>query len=227
MPGPKLPLTNFTKGEFAPELYARVDVPQYGAGAKRLRNWIILRQGGVVFRPGFRFVGEADTVDEEERMIPFFYRQDAAYMQVFSDYRLRLLAQGGYVVEDDLEIQSVTYGATTTIEVPFHDYAIGDRVYFDGNTGPESLNGSYGTVTAVPDADHVTFDIDTTGEDALTASTGITRTEAPDAPPAPPDPLDPPAEPDDPPDTTDPGDDLGGGSGGGIPWWKLDDEGIE
>ncbi len=217
----KQPLTNFTKGEFSPDLYARVDIPQYAAGAKTIRNFIIQRQGGLKFRPGFRFAGEADSVAAPERMIPFFYRQNAAFMMALSDLRQRALTQGGFVTEDDLEIQSFTLAAQMVIAVPYHAYNVGDRVFFDGNTGPAELNGSYATVVAVVDADHVRLDVDSTGFAPLTASTGITRVGAPDPPPAPPPPLDPPPEPDEPPTGTG-GEEPGDGPGGGIPWWKFD-----
>jgi hypothetical protein len=215
MGGPKAPMTNFTKGEAAPDLYSRVDIPQYGALARKIENFIIQRQGGLKFRPGFRFVGEADSVDGGERMVPFLYRQNEAYIHVFGDFQARELTQGGFVIEEDLKLVSATVSNETVVEVPFHDYAVGDRVYLDGNEGMEELNGRYAEVVAVPDADHVTLNVNTLGFDPLTDSSGIVRTGAPPAPPAPPTPLPPPPAPPAPPESTDGGgSDLGGGSGG-------------
>ena len=212
----KIPMTNFTKGEAAPDLYSRVDIPQYQALARRINNWIIQRQGGLKFRPGFRFVGEADSVSGPERMMPFLFRQDNAYLHVFSDFKVREITQGGFVTDDDdLKLVSATNDVNMTAEIPFHDYAVGDRVFFDGNEGMDELNGQYGTVTAVPDANHVTFSIDSRTFGALTGSSGITRAAPPPPPPAPPAPLPPPPPPPPPPTSTDGGgSDLGGGPGG-------------
>ena len=46
-----VPLLNFTKGAISPELQARIDTAQYGAGAKQLNNFIIQKYGGASFRP--------------------------------------------------------------------------------------------------------------------------------------------------------------------------------
>lgn len=181
MAAPKLPLSNFTKGEFAPDLYARLDIPQYAAGARKLTNWIIQRQGGLKFRPGFRFVAETDSYSGQERMIPFSYDQNQGYMQLFSNLRMRLLANGGYVTESDLKITAVTKGATTLITAPFHGFVVGDRVYFDGNTGMVELNYRFGRVLTVPTADTFTVDINSTAFSNLTDSSGVVNS----APPAP------------------------------------------
>lgn len=206
----KLPMTNFSKGEFTPDLYARVDVPQYQAGAKLIENFIIQRYGGLAFRPGFRFVGEVDVFDHNYRMLAFQADQDQGYVQLHGDYQMRVLAQGGFVVEEDLKIVSVTLGNPTILEVPFHDFDIGDRVWLDGNTGMP-LDGRFHEVVSTPDANHIGIDLDSTGFAALTASTGTVRVGAPPAPPTPPAP-----EPTPVPDPSPPDTGGGGGSGGGL-----------
>lgn len=51
----------FAGGELAPALTARADLTKYLTGLKRLRNFIILRSGGVANRAGTRFVAECKT----------------------------------------------------------------------------------------------------------------------------------------------------------------------
>jgi hypothetical protein len=215
---PRYTITNFSRGEFSPVLYGRVDIPQYSAGAKEITNFIIQRYGGVAFRPGFRFVGEVDDPAETYRYLPFVFSIDQAYVMVLGDYRLRLLASGGYVAEDDLAIVSITYGATTIIQVPFHDMVVGDRIYIDGTNVP-ALNGRFAEVLSVPDASHLEIDLNTSDLGCFgtfTTSTGITRTGAPTPPPAPdPPPAVPPPDPD-PPTTTSPNYGSGGDTGTGI-----------
>jgi hypothetical protein len=206
----KLPITNFSKGEFTPLLYSRVDVPQYQAGVKTGLNFIIQRYGGMSFRPGFRFAGEVDNFDHNYRMASFLSDQDQGYIMLLGDLQHRVMAKGGFVVEEDLKIVSITAGAPAILEIPFHDMAVGDRLYFEGNEGMP-LDGRFAVILSVPDANHVAVNFSTIGLPALTSSTGIVRVGAPPPPPAPPAPLpDPEPEPD-PPETGG-----GGGSGGGI-----------
>lgn len=187
MPARK-PITNFSRGEFGPELYGRVDIPQYEAGAKKLKNFIVQRYGGAAFRPGFRYVSAIPDVARIS-LIPFQYSIEASYVLVMSELTMSLAANGGMVVEEDLKIVSVSYGATTTLEIPFHDYAIGDRINLSGNTGPLGLNGRSVKVLSVPGANHVEVELNSIGFEALTASTGTVRVATPVAPPAPEAPL--------------------------------------
>jgi hypothetical protein len=212
----RFPITNFSRGEFGPQLYGRIDVAHYTAGAKQLKNFMVQRYGGVRFRDGFRFVGPIfGDADSAIRLVPFQFSIEQAYILAMRDEVMNVAALGGYVLEEDLEIQSVTYGATTTIEVPFHDMVIGEMVYLTGNTGPAGLNGRFVEIIGVPDADHLELDLDTTGYAALTASTGITRVGAPTPPPAPEPPPPPPPPPPTPPPTGGGGGTGGTGSGSG------------
>lgn len=211
----KLLISNFSKGEFGPQLYARTDVPQYAAGAKQLKNFVIQRYGGVRFRPGFRFAGEVDEPSQSYRLLPFLFSANQAYVQLLGPNQLRVLAQGGFVVEEDIKIMGVTKETLAVMEVPFHGMSIGDRFFVDGVRGMDELNGRFARVVEVPDANHIRVDIDTSTFGTFLDSAGTLRTAPPAAPPAAPDPL---PEPEQPP-TTPPST----GSGGDDPpvdrWW--------
>lgn len=209
-----IPFTNFTKGEIAPELRSRIDTNQYGAAAKKVRNFIIQRYGGLAFRPGFRLVGEVDNVLFNNRYIPFQFNIEQAYIMALDHQGMRLLANGGFVVEDNLQITAITKAANAQVTAAFHAYAVGDRIFFNGISGMVELNGRYARVVSVIDADNFTIDIDTTNFTTFVSSTGIVRTAAPTAEPAPAPPPEPTAEPP-PPETTDSGGTDTGGFGGG------------
>jgi hypothetical protein len=204
-----LPFTNFTKGELAPELQARIDTNQYGAAAKRVRNFLIQRYGGLAFRPGFRLVAEADDVDEELKYVPFQYNIEQAYIMSLGDERMRLLASGGVVLEQTIEITALTNAAEAQVTAAFHDYAVGDRIYFSGIVGMVELNGQSAIVSSVMDPDNFTIEHDTRDYGVFVSSDGDTRVGAPPAPPAPEPPPPAPTPPPEPPPTTG-----GGGSGG-------------
>ena len=46
-------------GELSPLLYGRVDQPRYSTGAREMRNFVPMPQGGVTRRPGTRYLGTA------------------------------------------------------------------------------------------------------------------------------------------------------------------------
>jgi hypothetical protein len=208
-----LPFTNFTKGELAPELQARIDTSQYAAGAKRVRNFIIQRYGGLSFRPGFRLVAEVDDVDENIKYVPFQYNIEQAYIMSLGDERFRLLTGGGVVIEQNLKILSITKDVNPQVEVLFHEYEVGDRIYFYNIVGMTELNGRSAIVTSVINDNVFSIDIDTSNYSDFISSDGDTRSGPPAPPPVPPPEPPPPAPtpPPDPPPTTG-----GGGTGGGI-----------
>lgn len=202
-------ITNLSKGEVAPELYGRIDTPQYTAGARRVRNFIVQRYGGLAFRPGFRFVAEADDVETPIRYVPFENSLDYAYVLALTETAFRPMALGGTVLEDNLEILSVTKELRAVIEVSYHAWTAGDRIFLDGITGMTELNLRFATVVTVMDANHVRIDVDTRGFPDFIDSDGTNRSGAPPSPPPPPPPPPPAPAPSDPPATG-----SGGGSGG-------------
>ncbi len=180
-----LPFSNFTKGEIAPALQARIDTQQYGAGAKKVSNFIIQRYGGLSFRPGFRFVGEVDAIDENIKYIPFQYNMEESYIMALADQKMRLLTGGGFVIEIDNDISAITKAITAQITSALHGYAVGDRVYLSGIVGMVELNGREAKVTEVVDVNNFKININTTNYTTFVSSTGTVATAPPVAPPAP------------------------------------------
>lgn len=210
---------NFSKGELAEDLISRVDVAAYATGLRRARNVVILKYGGVTKRPGTRFVAEVNDATAPVRLVPFQFSLTQTYALEMGQGYMRPAALGGVVLEEKLTIESITLGATTEIGAAFHEYAVGDRVYFSGIAGTTELNGMTGRVTTVGDSSHFTVDIDSTGFTPFSADTGGIVRAGPPPPPPPPPPVPPPPPPPPPPDT-------GGGGYGGAPgggWCIVDD----
>lgn len=204
-------LPNFSKGEIAPALYGRMDLQQYSAGLKLCRNFIVQKYGGVTFRPGTRLVGKVDDPTKPVRLAPFQFSIDQAYALLMQQGSMRPMALGGFVVEQNTNITGATKAAQCVLTVPFHGYAVGDRVYLSGITGMVELNGRFATVVAVPNANSVTINVDSTGFGTFIASDGTINS----APPPPP----PPAPPVPPPVTPDPPPDVGGGGGSDLEYF--------
>lgn len=213
-----IPFTNFTKGEIAPELQARIDTNQYASAAKKVRNFIIQRYGGLAFRPGFRLVGEVDDVSRNVRYIPFQFNIEQSYIMALDHYGMRLLAAGGFVVEDNLQITSITQATNAQLTVPFHEYVGGERIYLHGISGMVELNGRYARVVSIIDASTFTIDIDTRSFGTFTGSNGTLRSAPPLPPPPPPGSTEPAPAPTPPPEPAalppPPTTTTGGGTGG-------------
>lgn len=93
---------SFASGEISPLLHARVDLARYGTALAKLKNMIVLPQGGVTRRPGF--VHKAACVSQggnecPVRLIPFRYNSEDAVMIELGNRRARFWA-GGRVVHD-------------------------------------------------------------------------------------------------------------------------------
>lgn len=205
---------NFSKGVISDELVARIDVAAYASGLRRADNVILLKYGGVTKRPGTRMVAEV-YADQGVRLMPFQFSLAQTYVLEMGQGYMRPAANGGLVIEDRLTVTDITRGATTTIAAAYHDYAVGDQVYFDEIAGTTELNGRIGRVTAIADSGHFTVDVDSTGFGAFTGDAGGTTRSATPPPPPPPPPVPPPTPTPTPPPT-------GGGGGGGS--YCVDDE---
>src|SRR5690349_7020499 len=119
-----IPFTNFTKGEIAPELWARIDTQQYGAAVRKARNFIIQRYGGLSFRPGFRLVGEADSTENDSKYIPFQFNIEQSYIMALHNNGMRLLTNAGMVVEEMLKITAITKEPNAKITAALHGYLV-------------------------------------------------------------------------------------------------------
>lgn len=201
---------NFSRGELAPQLYARFDADVYSAAAKRVRNMFILKYGGLRKRPGTRLVAEVLDDSEENRLIPFEFSYTQTYALEMGQGYMAPCSAGGRVLEAELAITAITNAANAQITAVYHGYSVGNAVWLTGIAGDlgKFLNGRRWIVQSVVDADNFTIDADTSSEAAFTTATGgETRTGAPPADPTPPT-VNAPVEEESPPV-------VGGGGGGG------------
>lgn len=189
---------NFSKGEIAPELRARVDVAYYGASLARARDVCILKYGGITKRPGTRFVGEVYDPTADVRLMPFEFSITQTYALEMGQGYMRPLALGGFVLNEALAVTAITRATSAQVTAAFHGYSVGDQVYFANIEGMTQINGKVGRVLVAIDDDNFIVDINTLGFGTFTGSTGgITRVGAPTPPPTPPTvpPVVPPTEP--------------------------------
>ncbi|MCU0950799.1 MAG: hypothetical protein MUC68_06970 [Burkholderiaceae bacterium] len=91
--------TNFTAGEITPKLYGRVDIESYPNSAKRLRNCVVMVQGGASRRPGTRFVAETGSGGTRKaRLIGFVIDRSRSYCIEFGHLFVRFFTDGAPVL---------------------------------------------------------------------------------------------------------------------------------
>ena len=195
----RAPQVNFSKGEIAPDLMGRFDVSTWQAALKTARNVVVLKFGGVTFRPGTRLVAELYDSALPGRLLPFQFATDQAYAIDMGQGTARFCALGGLVIEEELAIISISQATQAVVEVAYHGVLAGDEIYFTGVAGMVEINGRVGRVVTVIDANRFSVDINSTAFGAFTSATGgITRTVAP-TPPDPAPVIPPPVPPEPPP----------------------------
>ncbi len=195
-------LHNFSKGELAPELWGRTDIAPYAAGVRRAHNVLILKYGGLTFRPGFEFVSPWFDETQDGRLFPFQFDEGKSgqnYALEMGQGYMRPAAGGGMVVEEILTVTGATNANPVVVTVPYHGYAVGDDWAVSGVLGMVEINDQVWRITGIVDANRFTINADgrAWGVFAGDSPGGVTRT-APPAPPAPP-PVVPPVVPPDPP----------------------------
>tara|TARA_Y100000817_G_scaffold121023_1_gene94805 strand:+ start:8628 stop:11384 length:2757 start_codon:yes stop_codon:yes gene_type:complete len=132
---------NLSGGELDPRLFGRVDLSKFESGLETCRNGIVLPFGGVSNRPGFHFVGEVQDSNTAVRIIPFSFNTDQTYILVFGNLTLRVIKDGGFVVEATKAITGATQADPVVVTAAGHGYSNGDEVYVTGVVGMTQLNG--------------------------------------------------------------------------------------
>ncbi|WP_445679218.1 hypothetical protein [Radicibacter daui] len=86
--------TSFAAGELSPHLFGRGDLRAYENGARRLENVLIEPTGGIVRRPGLRYVA---TARGPGRLIEFQFNTAQTYLLVFTAGRVTVLREGAEI----------------------------------------------------------------------------------------------------------------------------------
>ena len=121
--------TNFTAGELSQDLHGRIDIAKYKNGADTLENFIIQPHGGIVRRPGTRFVKEVKTSSAKTRLIPFEFSTTQAYCIEVGNLYMRFYKDQGAILETGQNITAITKASPAVVTINSHGYSNGDEVY--------------------------------------------------------------------------------------------------
>jgi Ubiquitin-activating enzyme E1 FCCH domain len=142
--------TNFTAGEVSPSLFGHVDLARYAAACSTLRNMWVSYRGGAYSRAGTLFCGYSKQTRRTyaPRLIPFQFNIDQGLALEFGNYYMRVLFDGGFVLEPGLGITGITRADPGVVTIAAYSaasatanngsvsasYAPGDTVTLAGGT---------------------------------------------------------------------------------------------
>lgn len=138
---------SFNSGEWAPQLYSRVDMEKYRSGAALLRNFFVDYRGGASTRTGTQYVLQAYKSATRVRIIPFQASISVSYILEFGDHYIRFYNNGAPVLETAVNITGATQANPCVISA-VNTYSPGDWVFIAGVGGMTQLNGNYYSVLA-------------------------------------------------------------------------------
>ena len=121
--------TSFAAGELSPTLFGRVDLAKYKVGAKTMRNFFVDYRGGATSRPGTEWAGQCRSGTNTTRLLPFKFSTLQTYVLEFGDQYMRVIKDGGYVLESAKTVTSITQANPGVVTSAGHGYAAGDWVY--------------------------------------------------------------------------------------------------
>lgn len=105
---------SFDGGEWSPWLDGRTDLAKYGTACRRLENFILRPQGGVVKRPGLQYLGQVGSGANHARLIEFEVQSGASLMLVMGGGTMKVFSSDGLAVLDG-------EGAEFSLPIPWSD----------------------------------------------------------------------------------------------------------
>ena len=153
-------LPSFAAGELSPALHGRVDLAKYQVGLATCLNWFVHPFGGVSTRAGTAFVGEVYRHTGRSRLVPFAFNTTQTYVLEFADQKMRVIKDGGYVLESALTITGITQANPGVVSTSgAHGFSNGDMVWLEGIAGMPELNRRRYVINGVTAS---TFELDVT-----------------------------------------------------------------
>lgn len=137
---------SFSAGEISPALYGHVDHVKYATGLKTLKNFLVMRHGGVTNRAGTGWISEVKDSTKKIRYIPFVFNADQTYVLEFGNQYMRVIRAGSYVMGYDKTITSISQANPCVIGSAGHGFVNNDEIYISGVTGMTVLNNRFYTV---------------------------------------------------------------------------------
>lgn len=153
---PKSVYSAFTAGEVSEEFFARTDLARFNYGAAKAENFFVDYRGGLISRHGYEYVFPC-PYDEGQPRFFRFNGSEVDLLLVFSNNRMRVVKNGGYVLEASKPITAATNANPCVITSAAHGYSVNDLIYVSGILGMPELNNRYFRIAATT-TDTITLD---------------------------------------------------------------------
>lgn len=143
----------FTRGEFTPLAHARQDIDTYLQGAARVKNYTVLKFGGLRRRSGTIFRAPTKFQDKPARFFEYVYSNEQAYLLEFGDFYVRFWSPAGLVLSSGVPYEIVTpYSAAEAQEL--QAVAVNDVIFIaHRNQKPRLLSRFADTNWTLTDCD--------------------------------------------------------------------------
>lgn len=105
-----------TNGEVSPRALGRDDLSKYANSVEVLENWLIYQLGGIMFRPGTKFIAQTKTVSIKSRLLKFQYSTEQAYVIEAGNLYFRYYTDGGQLMSGGNPVELTTPFATAYLD---------------------------------------------------------------------------------------------------------------
>lgn len=142
---------SFAGGEFSPAVGARADLAKFQTGLSRVRNWFVMKHGGISNRAGTGMICEVSNSLRRIREIDWVFSVDQSYVLEFGHLYMRVIRNGTLVSTAHATlITSISSASQAVVTHTAHGYSNLDEVRFYGLTGGMSkMNGRIFTVEVI------------------------------------------------------------------------------
>lgn len=133
------PIQNaFNAGQWSPSVYGRTDLDKYPSALALCENWIPLRQGPLLKRPGTKYVTDVKISSKKTRLVSFEFNDEQAYVLEFGDQYIRFYRDHAQIVSGTAVEVSSPYLEAELFELQFAQSA--DLLYITHeNHAPRQL----------------------------------------------------------------------------------------
>jgi hypothetical protein len=140
---------SFNGGEWAPNLYSRVDIQKYRSAAALLENFFVDYRGGASTRIGTSYVIQAYDSANPVRIINFQASFNAGYAIEIGNGYMRFIYHGAPITETPKNITGASAANPCVLTIPGSGFSPGDWIFVSGIVGMTQLNNRYFRVVAV------------------------------------------------------------------------------
>lgn len=155
--------TNFTAGELSKLVNARTDFGRYYNGSETLENFVVLPQGPIFRRKGFKFISEVKDSTKEVNLLEFEFSDSASYVIELGDQYMRFFKDRGKVLDNATTITGATQANPVVITDTGHPYSNGDKIIIQDVVGMTELNGGEYTIANKTANSYQLLGVDGTG----------------------------------------------------------------